>query len=227
VVVYALIRADLPSRRAFALAAGICVAGIVLTVVPVFVGNDSILTRYMLELWLPFAVAVAVALAVRAIGALGPAVVVALCVMGVALSTWNAATPEARRVNWDEVARALGEPRQERVVAAPGYYVGVGLSRYLDGGHLAAKGDRIVASELALLWMRPVHDYAIGLCFWGAVCGGKALGSSGPPFRAPPQFKLVREGSTPRVSYRIYRAKRPVRLPAPEPGQVVVVQKPG
>jgi mannosyltransferase len=226
-VVYALTRADRPSRRAFALAAGIGLAGVLLTVVPVFVGNDSILTRYMLELWLPFAVAVAVALAVRAIGAVGPAVVVALCVIGVALSSWNAATPEARRVNWDDVAQALGEPRRERVVAAPGYYVGVGISRYLDGGHLANKDDRIVASELALLWLRPVRNYGIGLCFWGAVCGGEGLGGSGPPFQAPPQFKLVREGSTPRVTYRIYRAKRPVRLPSPDPGQVVVVQNPG
>ena len=125
-VSYALFRADQPSRRAFALMGGIGLAGILITVVPAFLGNDYILPRYMVELWLPFAVAVAVALAVLAVGRVGTAVVVALCVIGVALSTWNAASPEARRLNWDEVARALGEPDQERVVVGPGYFVGVG-----------------------------------------------------------------------------------------------------
>jgi mannosyltransferase len=226
-VAYALRRADPPSRRAFALAAGVGVAGMLITVVPAVLGHDYIMPRYMVELWLPFAVAIAVALGVRAIGRLGPALVVALCVIGVALSTWNAATPEARRVSWDDVARALGEPQQKRVVAAPGYYVGVGLSLYLDGAHLAGKDERIAAPELALLWMRPVRKYGIGVCSWGAVCGGHAPGGPGPPFRAPPQFKLVRQGSTPRVTYRIYRAPTPVRLPSPEPGQVVIVQEPG
>jgi hypothetical protein len=226
-VVYALIRADQPSRRAFALAGGIGVAGMLITVVPVFLGNDYILPRYMVELWLPFAVAVAVALGVRGIGSFGTAVVVALCVMGVALSTWNAATPEARRLNWDEVARALGEPHQQRVVVGPGYYVGVGLSLYLDGGHLAKAGERVVASELVLLRLRQVPDYGIGLCSWGAICGGIGLGGSGPPLHAPPQFKFVRQGSTPRVTYRIYRAGRPIRLRPTNPGEVIVVQEPG
>jgi len=45
--------------------------------------------------------------------------------------------------------------------------------------------------------------------------------------QAPRRFKLVRQGSTPRVTYRVYRASKPVRLPATEPGQVIVVQAPG
>jgi hypothetical protein len=129
-------------------------------------------------------------------------------------------------VSWDDVARGLGQPRQERVVVGPGYYVGVGLSRYLDNSRLVCTDERIAVSELALMSMRPVHVYGIGICSWGAVCGGDAPGGAGPPLKAPPQFKLVRQGSTPRVTYRIYRAKRPVRLPAPEPGQVVIAQEP-
>jgi mannosyltransferase len=226
-VAYALTRADPPSRRAFAVAGGVAMAGILLSVVPAFLGADYVITRYVLELWLPFAVAVAIALAVRSMGGLGTTAVVALCAIGVALSTWNAATPAARRVNWDDVAQALGTPRQERVVVGPGLYVGVGLSLYLPDGHLANSQERIVTSDLALLSMRPVPNYGIGPCFWGAVCGGKGLGGSGPPIKAPRQFKLVRQGSTPRVTYRIYRAPKPVRLPSPKPGQVVVVQEPG
>jgi hypothetical protein len=225
-VAYALRKADPPARRAFSLAAGVGMAGMLITVVPALFGSDYVMPRYMLELWLPFALAVAVALGVRAIGRLGPALVVALCATGIALSSWNAATPEARRVSWDDVARGLGEPGQERVVVGPGYYVGVGLSRYLDDARLVGRDERVAVSELALLSMRPVRVYGIGICSWGAVCGGNAPGGSAPPLKAPPQFELVREGSTPRVTYRIYRAMRPVRLPSPEPGQVVIVQEP-
>jgi mannosyltransferase len=223
-VVYALIRADQPCRHAFALASGIGAAGMLLALGPMLLG--FVITRYVIELWLPFALAVAVALGVRAVGGLGLGVVVALCAVGVGLSMWNATTPAAQRVNWDDVAHALGQPRQERVVGAPGALVGYPLTLYLDGAQLANKDDRLVASELALLWMRPVANYGIGPCVWGAICGGKGLGGPAPPFKAPRQFKLVRSGSTPRVTYRIYRAKTPVRLPSPEPGQVVLIQQP-
>jgi mannosyltransferase len=226
-LLYALRRADQPVRRAFAIPGGVAAAGMLFAAIAMLLGNDYLITRNVIELWLPFGVAVAVALGARAAGGVGPAVVVGLCVIGLALSIWNAATPEARRLNWDQVARDLGEPRRQRVVVGPGVYVGVPLSLYVDSGHLAKVGERIVASELVLVSLRQVQNYGIGPCFWGAVCGGDGLGGSGPPFQAPPQFKLVRQGSTPRVTYRIYRAARPVRLPAPEPAQIVVVQEPG
>ena len=227
-VAYALIRADRPTRRAVAVAGGVGLAGVLIAIVAAWVDRDYILSKNMIELWPPFAVAVAVALGARVVGAFGPAIVIALCVTGLALSTWNAATPEARRVNWDDVAQALGEPQSQRVIGAPGQLEGAPLSLYLDRGRIVKQGERIVASELVLLSLRPVRNYGIGPCYWGADCGGIAFGSSGPPFEPPRQFKLVREGSTPRVTYRIYRAKRPVRLPAPQPGaQNILLQQPG
>ena len=68
-VVFALSRADRRSRRAAAVAAGIGIAGLVLAVVPAFFGHDYLITKNAIELWLPFAVAVAVALGARATGA--------------------------------------------------------------------------------------------------------------------------------------------------------------
>jgi mannosyltransferase len=226
VVIYALRRADLLSLDAFAVAGGVALAGFLLAVVPAFLGADYVITRYVLELWLPFAVAVAVALAVRSIGGIGIAAVVALCVAGVALSTWNAATPAARRVNWDTVASALGTPHAQRVVVGPGYFVSIGLSLYLPDAHLATSRERIVTRNLVLLSLRPVPNYAIGACFWGADCGGDGLGGSGPPIKAPPRFKLVRSGATPRVIYRVYRSPKPIRIPSPKTGQIVIVQDP-
>jgi mannosyltransferase len=228
-VVYALTRADSGSRRAFALAAGVALAGMLLAILPAFFGHDYVITRNLIELWLPLAVAVGVALGARAVGGMGPAVVVALCAIGLALSIWNTATPEARRVDWDDVARALGQPRGERVIGAPGAYEGVPLSLQLDGAHVAKPGESIFASELVLLWMRPVTNYGIGPCVWGADCGGGVLGGPGPPFRPPPQFRLVRHGSTPRLFFRVYDAARPARIPAPKaPAQRnIVVQEPG
>ena len=75
-VVHALRRADPFTRHDFALAGGIGMAGFLLAVVPAFFGADYVITRYVLELWLPFAVAVAIALAVPSIGRLGMAAVV-------------------------------------------------------------------------------------------------------------------------------------------------------
>jgi mannosyltransferase len=227
-VVYALITADRRSRRAFAVAGGIGLAGLLLAIVPAFFGHDYVITKNAIELWLPLAVAVAVALGAREIGWLGPTVAVTVCAIGLGLSIWNTATPAARRTNWDDVASALGQPRHERVIGAPSFD-GAPLSLELAGAHLAKPGESIVTSELVLLWLRPVRNYAIGPCWWGADCGGVAFGRAGPSFGPPPQFRLVGQGSTPRVTYRIYRATRPVRFPAPQRASAFnfVVQEPG
>jgi mannosyltransferase len=227
-VIYGLIRADRPSRRAFAVPAGVGLAGILLAILPIAFGRDYLITRNLLELWMPLAVAVAIVLGTRAVGGLGTAAVAVLCVGGVALSTWNAATPAARRLDWDEVARALGEPGAERVIGVPGQLAGAPLSLQLDGAHVAKPGERIVASDLVLLSLRQVPNYGIGPCWWGAVCGGNAYGGSGPSLRAPAPFRLVDQGSTPRITYRIYRAKRPVQIPAPASAYQsdIVVQAP-
>jgi hypothetical protein len=228
-VIYALIRADQPSRRAFALAGGVAVVGAAMAVLPAYFDHDYVITRNVIELWVPFAVAVGVALGARATGFLGPAVAVAIGVAGLALSFWNTATPEARRVDWDDVARAIGEPREQRVIGAPGGLEGAPLSLQLSGAHVAKPGENILASELVLLWMRPVKNYGIGPCVWGADCGGMVLGGPGPPFKPRPPFKLVDQGATPRLLFKIYRAPRPVRFAPPKaPGQRnIVVQAPG
>ncbi len=227
-VVFALSRADRRSRRAAAVAAGIGIAGLVLAVVPAFFGHDYLITKNAIELWLPFAVAVAVALGARATGAIGPAVVVALCGIGLALSIWNTATPAASRTDLHDVANALGRPHHERVIGAPPF-LRAPLSLELAGAHLAEPGEKIVASELINLSLRPVPNYAIGPCYWGALCGGQYLGGPGPGLPPPPQFRLVGQGSTTRVIYRIYRAPRPVRFPAPKMAGAFsfLVQKPG
>jgi mannosyltransferase len=228
-VAYALIRADRPTRKAFAVAGGLALAGALLATIPAFFEHDYVITRNVIELWVPFAVAVGVALGARTTGFLGPAVVVAIGAVGLALSIWNTATPEARRVDWDDVARAIGQPRQERVIGAPGGLEGAPLSLQLSGAHVAKPGEGIFASELVLLWMRPVKNYGIGPCVWGADCGGNVLGGPGPPFKPPRQFRLVDQGLTPRLLFRTYRAARPARFAAPKtPGQRnIVVQEPG
>ncbi len=137
-VIHALRRADPLTRDAFALAGGVALVGFLLAVVPAFLGADYLITRYVLELWIPFAVAVSIALAVPSIGRLGMVAVVLLAALGVALSTWNAATPAARRVNWDTVASALGPARGQRVIVGPGYFVSIGLCLYLPDDHLAS-----------------------------------------------------------------------------------------
>ncbi len=225
-VLYGLRKADERSRRAFALAGGVGGAGMALTLVPMLFGVDYVITRNVIELWLPLAIAVAIVLAAGALRSLGAAVVLGLCLSGLALSIWNAATPAARRVDWDDVAHAIGGARGQRVIAAPGMAQGAPLLLQLDRGRLAKPGERLATRDLVLLWLRPVPNYAIGPCWWGAACGGETRGGSGPPFPAPSQFRLVRKGSTARVTYRIYRARRPVVLPHPTTLHNVIVQAP-
>ena len=58
-----------PSReraRAIAIAASIVLAPLVVLLIDAFAGNDYIVTRYLLELWVPFAVALAAALGTAA-----------------------------------------------------------------------------------------------------------------------------------------------------------------
>ncbi|MGH2925406.1 MAG: glycosyltransferase family 39 protein [Solirubrobacterales bacterium] len=227
-VVVALVRSDSGSRRPFWLAGGVGLAGAALVLLAVLFGSDFVITRNLLELWLPFGVAVAVALAAPGARGFGPGVAVALCALGLGLSVWNATTPAARRIGWDAVARAIGPPSGERVIATPGIYEGVPLSLYLNDAHVAKPGESPTASELVLVSLRPVRNYGIGPCFWGADCGGNAFGGSGPPFGPPPDFRLVRQGATARATYRVYRAPRPTALPAAGSGQRnIVVQGAG
>ena len=107
-------------------------------------GGDYVLSRNLLELWIPFAVAIALLLAVPAIGRLGTAAAVVLCSIGVALAVWIPATPAAQRPNYDELAAELGSTEAGRLIVSQTSFSSP-LILYLDGARVAAD-DELSAS---------------------------------------------------------------------------------
>jgi mannosyltransferase len=226
-VVYAVRRADPAARRAAGMACAIALAGFAITLAGGVVGSDYILSRNLIELWMPLVVALAAILGARTAGWAGPTVVTALCVLGVALSLWSAVTPTARRPDWESLTAALGQPQAERVIVTNALD-NAPLQLYLPGARQAEAGERVVASELIVVAARPTTDDSIGPCWWVAFCGGVHLGSGDPepPVAIPGGFKLVDSGATELFSYRRYRAARGITLPPADPfRQLVLVQQ--
>jgi mannosyltransferase len=212
-LVYALVYGGEAVQRAAALGGGIALAGAAIALVGDLVGADYLITRNLLGLWAPVGVALGVALGAHRAGWLGPATAVALCGVGLALAIWNAATPAAQRPDWGELAAKLGEPQEERVIVDQSGlgYLSYPLTLYLDDARLSPPDETLSASELVVIGARPVTDYSLGACWWGAICGGRGAGSPSP-FEVPAGFELVDEGSTSRLDYRLYRASEPIPL---------------
>jgi mannosyltransferase len=225
VFVYALIRSDETARRVAALAGGVALVGGAIVLLVAIAGYDFLITRNLLQLWAPVGVALGVALGARTVGPLGPAATVGLCVLGVALVVWTAATPAAQRPDWGELAAKLGDPQQERVIVSQTTAADLSdpLLLYLDGARRAAPYENHSSSVLAVVAARPVSDYGLGPCWWGGICGG----GDPQPFEVPPGFELAGEGSTARFEYRLYRAPAPIEVPiSPQADTAVFVQAP-
>ena len=139
---------------------------------------------------------------------LGAATAAALCVGGLAIAVWTAATPAAGRPDWGELARATrpGTGEAGHCIRALSDASARPSSRRLPGSRvpradagLGARRDRF--SEDHRLRHRSVLV---------AGCGGSPATA---PVRAPRGFALVDEGATPLFEYRRYRAREPRLLP--------------
>ena len=113
VVLYALRRAEPSARRAAAVAGGVAGAGALIALVG---ASDRLISRNMLELWIPFAVALGAALGAARTGWIGPLSAAGLSVVGLALAVWTAATPEAQRPDWSALVAQLGQTERGRFV---------------------------------------------------------------------------------------------------------------
>ena len=61
---------------------------------------------------------------------------------------------------------------------------------------------------------RPTDNYAVGICWWIATCGGVDV-EPPPPFEVPAGFTLERSGSTPSFDYSVYTAPAPIAIERP------------
>jgi mannosyltransferase len=161
-------RATAEEQRPALLAGGLAAAGFVLSLIFVAAGFDDLITRTILVLWLPAAILISGGLAVRGAPAVGAAVAVVLCAIGIFATVGIATERSMQRPDWRYVARALGT----QVPAAPGRAILVQhytdllpLSLYLPGLRALSGPERV--RELDII---SVVSPAQPLCWWGAAC---------------------------------------------------------
>jgi mannosyltransferase len=162
-----------PERSGAAVAGGLALAGIVLSLVAIVVGFDDLITRNLIELWLPAALVITAGLAGGRAPRVGLAVAAALCAIGVTATIGIAADRNLQRPDWRYVARLLGPVPTTAASGSPGrailiqhYRTLLPLSLYLPGLRvLPGRGARV--DELDVIAMSSPQQ---PLCWWGAAC---------------------------------------------------------
>lgn len=206
-------------RRALWIAGAVGGFGGAVLVAPVLFGGDYVITRNLLGLWVPLGIAAAVALSARRLAWIGPAAVGALAAISIGLVLWMETDTNLQRPEWRQLAEAVPPPQGERYFAALGErgYNARPLQAYLDNAvNVPAKGS-VQASELVLARMKRIEDNkAVGLCFWGTICGGSA---GGIPFEPPRGFAEVDSGATDRFEWWLYRSPKPATIAVDDRGR--------
>jgi hypothetical protein len=165
------LRAGAVERRAGLAMAGLAIAGLLLNLLLVAGGVDDLLTRNLIVIWLPAAIAVATGLGARRAGWLGVAAAVVLCATGVATTIGIDADWKLQRPDWRAVAAILG-PRPagpgSRVILIQHYRDLLPLSLYEPGLRFWRSGGSRTTSELDVVAMQP--GLGERACWWGAAC---------------------------------------------------------
>ncbi len=163
-----------PERRGGLLALGLALAGVILILVVSAVGVDDLITRNLLAIWMPAALAVAAGMAAPRPRWLGVAAAVVLCACGVAAAVGVATERNLQRPDWRAVARVLGV--QPTGAAASGGGRAIFIQHYRDllplrlymPGLKAVRRSGATVSELDIVsFSSPPSD---GFCWWGAAC---------------------------------------------------------
>ena len=156
-------------RRAL-LPLGLAGSGFVLSLAFIAAGSDALITRNIIGLWLPAAIAVAAGLALTRPRLLGVLAAAALCGIGVVAAVGVATDYKFQRPDWRLVARALGPrpaPGSQRVILVQHYGNALPLSLYLAHMHFVpVRGVRGVREFDVVALSSPQQP----LCWWGAAC---------------------------------------------------------
>lgn len=170
-LVWLIVPARPGDRRGAWLAGGLALAGFLIALGLAAAGSDFLITRNLIVLWLPAAIAVAGGLAV-APGALRALVVAGLCGIGLAAAIGVDADYNLQRPNWRPVAAALGPPPapgQDRVLLIQHYRTLLPLSLYMP--HLAfMRGPGVAAHRVTQFDVISIRSPQQPLCWWGAAC---------------------------------------------------------
>jgi len=160
------VRAEPFERRRAAIAGALALGGFALALLLVAIGFDDLITRNILALWLPAALAVTGGLACERAGVLGAATAAALCAIGIFATVAIGLDRNLQRPDWRYVARALGPPPAGgRAILIQHYAYLLPLSLYLP--HLAQFRAPERVSEIDVISISSPQQ---PLCWWGAAC---------------------------------------------------------
>ncbi len=158
--------ADRSQRRRALVAGALALGGFALALILVVAGFDDLITRNIIALWLPAAVAVTGGLAADRTRALGLAVTAALCSIGIFATVGIALDRNLQRPDWRYVARALGPPPAAgRAILIQHYAYLLPLSLYLPRMRVLRAPERV--SQIDVVSMSSPQQ---PLCWWGAAC---------------------------------------------------------
>jgi hypothetical protein len=161
-------RSERLERRGALLALGLAVAGLVLNLLLVAGGVDDLLTRNVLAIWMPAAVAVAGGFAAPRARRLGALAAVALCVIGIVAAVGVARERDLQRPDWRPVAHLLGPaPSGGRVILVQHYRDLLPLSLY-EPGLKFMRGAGASVPELDIVSF--TSPQSAGFCWWGSAC---------------------------------------------------------
>jgi mannosyltransferase len=171
----------LAQRRALALGA-LALTGLALNLALIVGGVDDLITRNVIALWVPAALAVAAGLGARRAGLVGIAAAAALCTIGVVAAVGVATDTSFQRPDWRLVARALGPQAPAgspgRAILIQRYQDLLPLSLDLRGLRRMGRAGATV-SQLDVI---AISAPRVPLCWWGAACNlsASAIQSSYP-----------------------------------------------
>jgi 4-amino-4-deoxy-L-arabinose transferase-like glycosyltransferase len=157
------LRGDRRSRRAAALAAGIGGFGILAPLLLGFVGQDYFLARYLIPVWLPLAIAIAVACAAPRARLAGGLLAAALIAMFVASTIKIQNDQFLQRPAWRELAHAIGAAPVPRAILAAGGSSSDPLRIYLPRvSWVQPQTRRVLIYEIDVIGMRKKQSLIVG-----------------------------------------------------------------
>jgi mannosyltransferase len=156
------------ARRGAAIAGGLALAGFAIALALIAVGFDDLLTRNLIELWLPAAICLSAGLAAASAPRAGIVLTAGLCAIGLVAIIGVDANARLQRPEWPQLAALLGRrppPGQSRVILIQREDTPLPLSIYLPGLHKLRAPARV--SQVDVIAM---HSPGQPLCWWGAQC---------------------------------------------------------
>jgi 4-amino-4-deoxy-L-arabinose transferase-like glycosyltransferase len=164
-----LARAEAAQRRtALLVGGGLAIGGLALNFVLLAAGFDDLITRNVIELWVPAAICVAAGLSAPRAGSLGVAATAILCATGVAATIGIAVDRNLQRPDWRVVARTLGPvPAGGRAILVQHYQDLLPLSLNMPGLKFWRGPEPQRVRELDVISIGAPQEQ---LCWWGAAC---------------------------------------------------------